>query len=395
MFNVVDNKKILIISPSTVRGGVEEYTLKIASAALAEGWDVHVAFPQAVGTASLIHDFTQKGVHHHTLNIAEVGDRKFFKPLNHLLRFIRTIALLLKSKPDLVQINLPNARHGFGSIIACGLFKIPTVVVFQLVQHHFLFSSTKKRLLAWARSRKQQWVAVSKNNQELICRSFNVPLSDVYCIYNGANLQLSSNVSRSKDSNLSRHQLIDELRLPDKTLLLLTVGRLSHQKGYNILISAIPHIVRDFPNTTFIWVGEGEQRIFLTSKLREYNVENKVIFLGFRSDVLTLLKAADLFIFPTLYEGQPFAVLEAMACGLPIVTSSASGIPEIIENKVHGLTCRTGDSCDLLEKIRWALKHPQDMQEMAQKARLRVQEFTEEKMIKETLYLWKSLKRAV
>lgn len=389
----MDRRKLLLVFPSTVRGGVEEYTLKIASAAVAEGWDVHVAFPQVEGTVSLVHDFTNKSIKYHPLNIAEISDRNCFKTLNHLFRFIKTFALLQKVQPALIQINLPYTNYCFGSIIACGLLKIHTVVVFQLVPSHFIFSSLKKRLLAWARSRNQQWVAVSRNNQAHICSSFDVPSSKVLCIYNGVSFNLSSSVSCSKDSNLLRHKLIEELCLPDQTLLLLTVGRLSYQKGYDVLVPVIPYIVKDFPDATFIWVGEGEQRRSLTSKLHEYNVENKVRFLGFRSDVSCLLKAADLFVFPTLFEGQPFAILEAMASGLPIVTSSASGIPEVIENKVHGLTCRVGDSCDLLESIRWALKHPQDMQEMAQAAKLRVQEFTEDKMISETFNLWYSFKK--
>lgn len=384
--------RILMIFPSTVRGGVEEYTLKIASAAIAEGWDVHVAFPQVEGTVSLVHDFTNKGIHYCPFNISEANDFILSKPINHLLRFGKTVALLLKVKPDLVQINLPNARLCFGSLIACGLFRISTVVVFQLVPHYFSFSSIKKRFLAWARSRNQQWVAVSRNNQKHICNSFDIPLSEVVCIYNGANFKPCLDLLHSNDLCLQRHELLDELGLPANSFLFITVGRLSHQKGYHILIPAIPHIAKDFPCVTFAWVGDGDQREFLAAKVREYDVENNVRFLGFRSDIPRLLKAADLFIFPTLYEGQPFAILEAMSSGLPIVTSRASGIPEVIENKMHGLTFRTGDSCDLLETVRWALKHPQNMQEMAQNAKLRAQEFTDERMINGTFDLWQKMR---
>lgn len=380
-----------MIFPSTIRGGVEEYTLKIALAAVKKGWNVHVAFPRAEGTVSLVQEFTSKGIQYHPLNIAEVGERKFEKPFKHLMRFIRTVAILFKIRPDVVQVNLPSPKLCFGSIIACGLLKSPAVIVFHLVSNSFLFSSIKKRLLAWARCRNQQWVSVSKNNQELICNSLSICTGEVMCIYNGVDVKSSLEALCPRDFDLFRHQLIEELSLPNNSQLLLTVGRLSHQKGYNILIPVIPYIANEFPDVIFLWAGEGEQRDLLTSKVNEYNIKDKVVFLGFRSDIPRFLKAADLFIFPTLYEGQPFAILEAMSSGLPIVTSSASGIPEVIENKMHGLTFRTGDSCDLLETVRWALKHPQDMQEMAQNAQLRVQEFTEERMINETFKLWQKV----
>jgi len=104
-----------------------------------------------------------------------------------------------------------------------------------------------------------------------------------------------------------------------------------------------------------------------------------------------LLQASDLFVFPTYFEGQPFALLEAMAYGLPIVTSKASGIPEVIAHGIHGLLFRTGDRCELLETLRWSLRHPEEMRVMAENAQLRSQDFSEEKMLKETLEVLQQL----
>ena len=98
------------------------------------------------------------------------------------------------------------------------------------------------------------------------------------------------------------------------------------------------------------------------------------------------MKAADLFVFPTYFEGgQSFVGSEAMAYNLPIITSDASGIPEIIDNKVHGLLFSKGDKEQLKQAIFWALKKPQAMQEMSKNAAMRLQDFSEEKMTKETL----------
>lgn len=381
--------RLLTILPSTQRGGIEEYTLTVTSAAVQAGWDVHVAFPKTEGTATLIRDFTDRGVHYHCLKINEVvREPSLLAAAKHSLRFARTFSLLLKLNPDIVQINLPNARLCLGSILACGLLKFPTIVRFGLVPSKFLFSKQKLNLYDWARSRNQQWLTISDNNRELVSKSFQIPYKQILRIYNGANISPEI-AAGDRDNRPSCHQQIcAELDIPETSYLALTVGRLEPQKGYKDLIPAIPHIATEFPEVRFVWVGDGNQRGQLVKKIQDYGVEDKVLFLGYRSDVPRLLQAANLFVFPTHYEGgQSFAIAEAMTYGLPIVTSDASGIPEVIEDQVHGLIFRTGDSCDLLETLRWATRHPDQMQEMAHKAQLRAQDFTEEKMLKQTLEL--------
>ena len=379
--------KLLMILPSTIRGGVEEYALKITSAVVKEGWDVHVAFPKCDGTTSLIPDFTAKGVHYHRLEIAETNHHSLVAARKRFLRFARTVALLLKIKPDVVQMVLPWPNTGLDSILACGLLRVPTAVRFGLFPRHFSFSSKKLKAYAWARARNQQWIAVSENNRQFVCKSFQIPYNEVLCIYNGTKVMPDLNTDNNhEDQTTLRHQVRRELGVPETSRIALTVGRLHPQKGYSDLIAAIPHLVKEFSDVRFVWVGDGEQREYLLNQVREYNVEDKVLLLGYRSDVPRLLKSADLFVFPTHFEGHPNALNEAMAHSLPIVTSDASSIPEIISNRVHGLLFRTGDSCDLLETIRWALKHPDEMHEIARNARLRIQQnFSQERMVKQTL----------
>ena len=385
--------KFLMIVPSTIRGGVEEYALKITSAAVKEGWDVYAAFPKRDRTASLVQDLMTKGVQYHRLEIAETEERRLKRATKHFLRFLRTVALLLKIKPNVVQLVLPWPDRCLGSILACGFLRIPTVVRFGLVPGFMPFGNWRLKAYAWARARNQKWLAISENNRQLVSEIFQIPESKVIRIYNGSKVMSASTDKDSEDRKKMRSQVRQEIGLSEAHRIALTVGRLDVQKGYSDIIPTIPHITKDFPELKFVWVGEGEQRSDLVNKLREYGVEDKVLFLGYRSDVPRFLEAADIFLFPTHYEGgQSFAIAEAMAHGLPIVSSDASGIPEVIEDKVHGLLFRTGDSCDLLETLRWALRHPDKMQEMAQNAQLRVQDFSEEKMLNQTLELLHKLK---
>ena len=383
--------RILLIIPSTLRGGVEEYSLKITSAAVKKGWDVHAAFPKAEGTASLIEDLTAEGVHYHRLEIAETTRGRLLTIRKYLPHFVRTTLLLLRLKPDVVQIVLPNPAHCLGSILACGFLRIPTVIRFGLIYCKWPYGFKELKLYAWARTRNQHLLAISENNRQLICDSFGLSKQEVFLIYNGSKIiPLSDNALEVRQT--SHFQLCQELGVPPTSRLVLTVGRLENQKGHIDLIPAIPHLTKEFPTVRFVWVGEGKQRDNLLSNLRKFGVEEQVLFLGYRSDAPKFFQAADLFVFPTHYEGgQSWVIAEAMAYGLPIVTSDASGIPEVIQHKIHGLLFKTGDSCDLLDKLRWALKHPEQMQKMAVNARIRAQDFSEERMVRETLELWQKL----
>jgi glycosyltransferase involved in cell wall biosynthesis len=374
--------KLLVVSCSSQRGGLEEYVLTIASAALERGWDVHAACPRAEGTASLIQDFTTRGIPYHPLNIDLPKSRRFRLFSEHLPEFAKVLVTLLKIRPTVVLLNLPWIDRCLGSLVACGLLKMPTVVVFHLVTDQFPFTLGKLRFYQWLRSRKQQWITVSEHSRQSICDLFQASPQDVLCIYNGIK---SIDNSSDEDAEQLRYQTRQEIGVSDDSLIVLTVGRLCAQKGYSDIIPIISSIVNEFPNVRFVWAGEGEQRDELMDKVRNYGVDENVLFLGYRSDVSNLLKSSDLFLFPTYNEGLPFALLEAMAYGLPVVASDASSIPEIVESGVHGVLFPTGNGAKLLEALRWALRNPEKMQQFSQNARSRTQIFSEDNMVTQTL----------
>ncbi|AFY75814.1 glycosyltransferase [Pleurocapsa sp. PCC 7327] len=383
--------KLAIAFPSTIRGGAEEHALTLASAAVKEGWQVYAAFPNTQETASLIEAFQAVGVDYRELNIADTNVRELKKVGDYLPQLARTLALLVKIKPDVVQLNLPYPDRCFGSLLACGLLKIPTAVVFQLVPPQFSLTPTILKVHAWARKRNQQWIAISQNNRRLLCDYFQLSQDQLTLIYNGTKIASDANDDSPQEIVKLRDRVREELGLSKTSKLLLTVGRLSAQKGYHDLIPIVAPIVSEFPEVKFIWVGEGEKKESLVKQAKLCGVAEHILFLGYRSDVARLLKAADLFVFPTYFEGLPFAPIEALANGLPIVASNASSLPEIVEDKVSGLLFPVGDKEKLLESILWALRNPEAMQEMACKAKLRARNFSQEKMIKDYIEVWQAL----
>jgi glycosyltransferase involved in cell wall biosynthesis len=385
------NNSLLMTSPSTLRGGAEEHALTVATAAVNAGWHVYAGFPDTPATVALLENFCAVGVNYCPLDIADTSVRELKKFGDYLPHFARMLGILLKIRPNVVQINLPYPDRSFGVILACAFLKVPTAVVFHLVPPTFSLTPTMKKIHAWVRKRNQQWIVISENNRELVGQYFllsQLEKEQIACIYNGTETSKITNV----DLMQTRSQVREELGLPQTSKILLTVGRLDEQKGYQDLVCVVGAIVAAFADVRFVWVGEGDSQEFLETSLEQLGVRDRVFLLGYRSDVPRLLNAADLFVFPTHYEGgQSIALSEAMAHALPIVASDASGIPEAISDGIHGKLFPVGDRECLQETICWALNHPQAMQEMASNAKLRAQDFSLEKMVKSYLNLWQRL----
>ena len=124
-------------------------------------------------------------------------------------------------------------------------------------------------------------------------------------------------------SPLDKVQARDQFQLPQDQVLILALGRMKRQKNYKFLLERIA----ETPGAFLVVAGDGEERPMLEAILREKNIASRVRFLGNvdRPGAVALLKAADIFVQPSLYEGQSNAVLEAMHAGLPIIVSD---IPE-------------------------------------------------------------------
>ncbi|MBD2036624.1 glycosyltransferase family 4 protein [Leptolyngbya sp. FACHB-321] len=383
--------KLLIITSATVRGGAEEYVLTIAAAAIEAGWHTHVALPYADSNASLRQALEANHASCHPLAIAEPSSRGVQAMASAFLRSVRTRALLLAIKPDVVLINLPWADHCLGSIVACGWLQIPTAVMFHLIPPEGIpLSRSRRHAYTWARARRQQWLTNAQANRPLLANLFQMPTSDLLCIYNG--IQLPTLLDRNSEAIAAlRQQVRQELGIPATSKLLLTVGRLTPQKGYEDLLEVIPALLESDPDLRFVWAGDGEQRQGLCDRLYRAGIADKVLLIGHRSDLPRLLQSADLFVFPTRFEGHPFALLEAMAYGLPIVTTNVSSIPEVMTHQVHGLLCPSGDREALLHSIEWALQHPNEMQAMAQQAQQQAQHFSQASMIEKTFSVLQTL----
>lgn len=155
---------------------------------------------------------------------------------------------------------------------------------------------------------------------------------------------------------LSIKELRNQLQVDDEATLIGSVGRLDTRKGFEYLIRAIPAILREHPDTVVLLAGDGELEQSLKALAQELGVEDYVRFLGFWHDVRTLLAALEVVVVPSLSEGAPLSIIEAMAMGRPIVSTRVGGLTEIVDDNETALVVRPRDPGDIAHKVSRVIK---------------------------------------
>nr|WP_241635350.1 glycosyltransferase family 4 protein [Fusobacterium gastrosuis] len=126
----------------------------------------------------------------------------------------------------------------------------------------------------------------------------------------------------------------EELGLKEDEIILLSVGELSTRKNHIIPIRALEKLKQY--NIKYLICGIGNLDKYLKDECKKLRIEDKVIFLGYRKDIYELCKISDIYIFPSLQEGLPVALMEAMATGLPVIASNIRGNNDLVENDING-----------------------------------------------------------
>lgn len=170
-------------------------------------------------------------------------------------------------------------------------------------------------------------------------------------------------------SSVNRTEYRAALGLVEDDTFLLSIGRLTYQKGHEYLVQAMPQVIKRFPNVKAGICGEGPLRPQLESQINELGLSDHVKLLGSRVDVSPVVASADIFVLPSRWEGLSRALMEAMAAGLPVVATRVDGIQDLITDGVHGLLVSSEDAKGLAASILQLLEHPQMMKKMGAAAR--------------------------
>jgi glycosyltransferase involved in cell wall biosynthesis len=214
--------------------------------------------------------------------------------------------------------------------------------------------------------RARKIIAVSHFTKWELTNYYKIPESKIRVIHNGVD------INKFKPAQ-DKRKVKEELGLNPDDLAIVSVGRLYARKGLFTLIESMPAVVKRFPNAKFIISGKGQSDEMrkLIAYAEKLGVKGDIVFTGYYPDkkLPKLYQAADVFAFSTFYEHHPFAVLEALATGLPVVTTTVGGIPETIDSGKNGFLVEPFNPGQFSEKILYLLEHPAEAAEMGEQAR--------------------------
>jgi L-malate glycosyltransferase len=205
-------------------------------------------------------------------------------------------------------------------------------------------------------------VAMSESIRADIIKYDNIDPEKVLVIKNGVDTVLFSPLANAGG-------IREKLALKDNETVIGFVGRLVPAKGLSYLISAFENVKMELGHVKLLIVGSGHLMEPLKVMVRDKGLSNDIIFLGERTDIPQLLGVMDLFVMPSIAEGLPNALLEAMAAARPVLVTCAGGMGEIIEDGVNGLVVPVGDMASLSGGLRKLVKDSSFAQALGAAAR--------------------------
>ncbi len=288
-------------------------------------------------------------------------------------------------QPDIVQTLLP-ASDLFGRTaarLARGFASIPHIVTSIQARN-----ADKRPLHLWLDRLTMPWAErVIFNTQpaiEFALAHEGVRPSQVVLIPNGVPIP----PEKTRDPQGARTLL--GISVPPGAHLIGNVGRLTPQKGQIHLIRAFARLREHVPNIELVIIGSGPLQMELAAEAERLGVAAHVHLPGERENVIGLLAAFDVYAHPSLFEGMPIAVMEAMAAGLPVVATGVDGTRELITDGETGWLVAVGAEAALAERLRWMLENSEAARRVGEAARRHMQEnFSIEKMVE----LWDAVLR--
>jgi glycosyltransferase involved in cell wall biosynthesis len=354
--------KILFVITQSNWGGAQKYVFDLASG-FSPDFDVVVA---AGGNGELFQRLEEKGIKAIRLRrlVREIN------PFKDLLGFWELIRLIRREKPDVVQTNSSKAEI-LGNL-AAWFAGVPKII---FTAHGFVFNEDigfwKKRFyIFWeqlANLFSDKIICVSEFDRQTGLRNRIAPEGKFVVVHNGVDVE----------------NAVSDGKKVDGKIIIGTVAYFYRNKALEYFIRAAAILNEQYSNLEFQIVGEGEQRKFLESEISRLKIENLTL-LG-PVDPRPILRNLDIYALTSTKEGFPYAILEAMSFGLPIVATRVGGVPEAVLDGENGFLVEAKNAKALADKIGVLLEAEETRKEFGRKSRERVtQEFSLQKMLDET-----------
>lgn len=346
-------RSIYFYSDSTELGGAELALLMLVEG-LRESWAVTVLVDDLPTSLPLRERAEALGVAVRAVEPMPLGPGGV-APAARLCRRLR------RERPTLFHAHLSWPLAAKWALAAAVTARVPSVATVHLIPEFELERSSYWQLRALARG-VGRYIAVSRALGDELVDRFGFPAAKVEVVYNAVRLERFAEPPPAG--------LREEIAGGSDRPLVLTCARLDEQKGLDVLLRAAAEV----PEATFALAGTGPLGHSLEALAAELGLDERLRFLGYRPDVPDLLASADVFALPSLFEGSPLAVLEAMAARRPLVSSAIGGTNEVVVDGESGLLVPPGDATALAAALRRLLADPGLRERLGAAARVRVEQ---------------------
>jgi len=377
------NSPIALVAVTYARSGTEQIVLDLSRRLASEGRPVYVIVPR--GPASL--DRLEVEAQASGATVVRTpplypGDR------NKLESFKALVGFFTRVKPAVAHFHIPRPLSGFEAIAAAYAARVP--IRLRTDQNPVMSnpSRTERLRLAVADSLVHRIVFVSEENRRTHRARFGRPERKCRVIHNGIDPATIS-CDRTDDN---RRTIREELKLPQDATLALLLGALEERKGGMDFVRALAVATAKQPLLRGVVVGDGDMRASMERLADELRVADRLHFLGRRPDARRLFGAFDFYVQPSHYEGMALSMLEALAAGLPMVTTRVAGVEEVCRGDKGAIVVEVGDTNALGEGMIRLASEPGTRSSLSDVSRPRVRDhFTIDRVYQEYRALYQSL----
>lgn len=327
-----------------------------------------------INVLHIIQNSKRGGVQLQLLNLLTAYDRQLINPTVCCLGVQDEVGSLMEKQGiDFVSLNVTR-HYRFSSKLIIDMYRLMKSRNIQVVRAHKYSASIYGRIAAWlARvpiiitsvhgnyhkdlrferhvankllSRiTDRIVAMSESIRQDIIAHDHIEPSKIIVVRNGVDTELFSPAGTAGS-------IRNELGLGENETIIGFVGRLVPAKGLQYLLEAFAEMKKQIAGSKLLIVGSGQLMELLRGMVHEKGLKDDVVFAGERSDIPQLLAVMDIFVMPSIAEGLPNALLEAMAAGKPVLVTCAGGMGEVIQNGINGLVVPVSDPAALSEGLR-------------------------------------------
>lgn len=211
-------------------------------------------------------------------------------------------------------------------------------------------------------------IAVSESTRTFVVEKEGMSPARATTVHNGIDLD------KFRPRPTQRAEARERWQLPADAFVVAGIGRLTYQKNFALFLDIAATVIREHPRAHFVLVGTGEDDAALRAQAERLGLGDRVRFLGYVADMPALWPALDCLLLTSRYEGLPITILEAMACGAPIVASHLDGMREILRDEVNADLVPPGEPAPYVDRLRRLLAEPERAQRHAEAALQTVRE---------------------